>query len=194
MRFFSAYLLALCLLFCSTACAPAPKDPFAYADAPFSLCVQGTYLPADDPGGTPRPIAATVTAGPPINGDPSLRDLTVAFTSPPSLCGITVAATLSAAPDSTVHRTVTFTYPTDYGVVKSTAKGNEFDGLLRFAEAWLPLGDVAEVSPKAEDGGHTVTRRTEGREAVFTFIEGQAFPTRVTLTDRHGQVVLNLLP
>ena len=87
-----------------------------------------------------------------------------------------------------------FTYPSDYGEITVTAKGNEFDGLLRFAEALLPVGDVTAISPVGEDGSFTVTRKTADgtREAVFTFAERTAFPTRVTLTDGQGRVELTV--
>jgi hypothetical protein len=199
MRLFPACLLTICLLLCSTACTPAPKDPFAYAATPFSVSVEGTYLPASDEGGPPRPIAARVTAGEPVNGDPTLRDLTVTFTAPSSLRGATVTATLSPAPDGphlngTVTRSVLFSYPSDYGEVTFTAKETELDGLLRFAEALLPLGDVSEISPVAEDGSFTVTRKTGdgGREAVFVFAKGAIFPTEVTLADGRGRVELTV--
>lgn len=192
MRLFPAILLILCLVFCSTACSPAPKDPFAYAAAPFSVTVEGTYLPANDPEGTPRPVAAIVTAGAPLNGDPTLRDLTVIFTAPPSLRCIQVTATLSPAHDGTVTRSVIFSYPSDYGEVNVTAKGDELDGLLRFAEALLPVGDVAEISSVDKDGSYTVTRIAGdgGRETVFVFTEGAVFPSAVILTDERGRVEL----
>ena len=194
MRLFSACLLVFCLLLCSAACSPAPKDPFDYAAAPFSVTAEGTYLPANDPDGTPRPIAVRVTAGEPVNGDPTLRNLTVTFTAPASLGGAAVTAALSPSPDGTVTRSVVFTYPSDYGEITVTAKGNEFDGLLRFAEALLPVGDVTAISPVGEDGSFTVTRKTADgtREAVFTFAERTAFPTRVTLTDGQGRVELTV--
>ena len=194
MRLFPAFLLILCLVFCSAACSPAPKDPFAYAAAPFSVTAEGTYLPANDPDGTPRPIAVRVTAGEPVNGDPTLRNLTVTFTAPASLGGAAVTAALSPSPDGTVTRSVVFTYPSDYGEITVTAKGNEFDGLLRFAEALLPVGDVTAISPVGGDGSFTVTRKTADgtREAVFSFAEGTAFPTRVILTDGQGRVELTV--
>ena len=194
MRLLLPCLLVFCLLLCSTACTPAPRDPFAYAAAPFSVTVEGTYLPASDPEGTPRPVAVRVTAGEPVNGDPTLRDMTVTFTSPDTLAGVTVTATPSPAPDGGYGRAVAFSYPSDYGEVRFTATGDELDGLLRFAEALLPMGDVTERSPTAEDGSYTVTRKTAdgGREAVFVFAEGEAFPRRVTLTDRRGRVELTV--
>ncbi len=192
-RFHFVFVILLALILSLCACAPAAqKDPFAYAAAPFSLSVEGTYLPANDGGGTPRPFAATVTAGAPVNGDPTLRNLTVTFTAPETLAGVTVTATLPPAPDGAVMRSVVFSYPSDYGRVELTAKGAEFDGLLRFAEALLPVGDAAEVSQKASDGRYTVTRRKGEREAVFTFSEGSGFPVSVRLTDGRGVVEMNV--
>jgi hypothetical protein len=192
MRSFFACLLAFCLLLCSTACTPAPRDPFAYAAAPFSVTVKGTYLPAHDGSGTPRPIAAVITAGAPASEDLTLRDLTVTFTAPAALAGVTVTALVSPASDGTVSRSVTFSYPSDCGEIKVTAKGREFDGLLRFAEAWLPAGDVAEVSPAAPDGSRTVTRRGgDGEyEAVFRFTPDRELPAGVTVTSPAGVLEL----
>ena len=194
MRLLLSCLLVFCLLFCSTACVPAQGDPFAYAAAPFSVTVEGTYLPANDPSGAPRPFAARITVGAPMNGDPTLRDMTVTFTSPDTLAGATVTATPSPATDGGYDRAVTFSYPSDYGEIQVIAKGREFDGFLRFAEALLPLGDVTERSPTAEDGSYTVTRKTADgtREAVFVFAEGAGFPRRVTLTDGKGWVELTV--
>lgn len=194
MRLLLSCLLVFCLLLCSTACTPAPGDPFAYAAAPFSVSVEGTYLPANDPCGAPRPFAARISVGAPMNGDSALRNLTVTFTSPDTLAGVTVTATPSPATDGGYSRAVTFAYPSDYGEVGFTATGEELDGLLRFAEALLPMGDVTERSPTAEDGSYTVTRKTADgtREAVFVFAEGEAFPRRVTLTDGKGWVELTV--
>lgn len=184
-------LLALCLLL--TACAPATADPFAYAEGSFSLSVAGTYLPAADPDGAPRPFTAEITAGPPQNGDPTLRDLTVIFTSPDSLAGLTITATVTASSEA-VNRAVRFTYPSAYGSIHATAEGDELDGLLRFGEGWLPLGDVTEISPKDVDGRYTVTRRRGEREAVFTFVAGETLPTRVRLTDERGALEMAVTP
>ena len=141
----------------------------------------------------PRSFTARITVGALVGGDPALRDMTVSFTSPDTLAGVTITATLSPATDGGYDRAVTFSYPSDYGEIQVIAKGKEFDGFLRFAEALLPLGDVTERSPAAEDGSYTVTRKTAdgGREAVFIFAEGETFPRRVTLTDRWGRVELN---
>ena len=81
-------------------------------------------------------------------------------------------------------------YSTTRGKVNVTAKGDELDGLLRFAEALLPIGDAVEVSPVAEDGSFTVTRRwgDGAREAVFSFAEGSALPTEVRVEDPFGSL------
>ena len=193
MRLLLPCFTVLFLMLSLTSCTPtASRDPFAYAAAPFSLTVEGTYLPAGDAEGTPRPFAARISAGAPVDGDPTLRDLTVTFTAPDTLAGLTVIATLSPAPEGTVTRRVTFTYPSDYGQVSFTAEGGELDGFLRYAEAWLPIGDVTAVSPKAPDGSHTVTSQTAEREAVFTFVEGEAFPVVVRLTDGRGVVEMRM--
>ena len=191
MRLLLSCLLVFCLLFCSTACSPAPKDPFAYAASPFSVSVEGTYLPASDEGGTPRPFAAEIAASAPVGGDPTLRSLTVTFVSPDSLSGLTVTAALSPSADGTVVRAVTLAYPTDYGNLQATAQGSEFDGYLRFAEAWLPMGDVTEVSPKAPDGTYTVTRQSGERKAVFTFSD-ESLPISVKLTDNRGVIEMRI--
>ena len=188
---FLSILLCLMTVPLLSSCGPARRqEDFAYADIPFSLSVEGTYLPTHDAGGTPRPIAAEVTAGAPVDGDPTLRSLTVTFTAPEALAGVTITAHLTAAPDGTVSRQVVFVYPSDYGQIGFTAKGAELDGFLRFAEAWLPIGDVTEVSPKASDGSFTVTRRRGAREAVFTFTNESPLPLRVAVSDEHGRMEL----
>ena len=180
-----SFLIALFLaapILCAGCQLPTSRNDFAYAAAPFSATVRGIFLPPDDPAGTPRPVAATVTVGAP---DPETggREMTVTFTAPASLAGVTVTA---------VHRgetrAVTFTYPTPYGTVTSTSATGDYDGFLRFAEALLPIGDVAEISAVDENGVCTVTRRTADgkREAVFTFSPEQALPLRVTVTDGYG--------
>ena len=67
MRLILAVSLILCLLFSLTACTPtAPRDPFAYAAAPFSLTVEGTYLPAGDAEGASRPFTVKIIVGMPV--------------------------------------------------------------------------------------------------------------------------------
>ena len=188
-RFLPVLLLLLfCLSFLSACAPPSRRDPFAYANEAFSLSVEGVYLPANDQDGTPRPFAATVTVGAPQGGDLTKRELSVAFTSPESLAGMTVTASPSTAPDGSISRRVAFTYPSDYGNVQATARGDELDGLLRFAEGWLPTGDVTDISPKAADGSYTVTRQDGDRVVVFTFGAESNLPIGVKITDEQGTV------
>lgn len=181
------------LLLCGltlTACGSAGKDPFAYANSAFSLSVEGSHLPANDPNGTPRPFTADILVGEPYGDDLTRRDLTVVFTSPASLAGLQVTATLSRSSDGGLVRRVKLTYPSGYGNVEIPADEGELEGFLRFAEGWLPLGDVTEMSPKPSDGYYTVTRKKGEREAVFTFREGRDLPVEVILTDGRGRVVM----
>ena len=181
-------LLLFCLSFLSACAPPSRRDPFAYAEAPFSLEIEGTYLPTNDPSGSPRPFAATVTVGAPQGEYPTLRELSVTFTSPESLAGLTITASPSTAPDGSISRRVAFTYPSNYGSIQTTAEGGELDGFLRFVEGWLPIGDVTEISPKAADGSYTITRRDGDRMVVFTFGGEGDLPTGVKLTDERGTV------
>ena len=185
-RFLPVLILLFSLL---TACAPAARrDPFAYAESSFSREVEGFYLPANDPQGSPRPFAAIITAGVPQGGDMTKRELSVAFTSPETLAGVTVTSAPTVAADGALSHRVEFTYPSDYGSVHAVAKGNEPYGLLRFALGWIPTGDVTEISPQAPDGSYTVTRTEGGRVTVFTFGAGCDFPVTVKITDERGTV------
>ena len=187
-------ILALLLLPLSLqACTPPPPpDDFAYAEGAFSASVRGTYPPAGDGEGAPRSFAAQITAGAPVAGDPTLRNLSVTFTAPEALAGVTVTATLSPASEGTVTRTVTFTYPSDYGKVQATAESGALGGLLRFAEALLPIGDVTEISPTAPDGSFSVTRQRGARVATFSFAGEGTHPLGVTLSDGRGTVTLTV--
>ena len=147
-------------------------------------------FPTNDPNGTPRPFTADILVGEPYGDDLTRRDLTVVFTSPASLAGLQVTATLSRSSDGGLVRRVKLTYPSAYGNVEILADEGELEGFLRFAEGWLPLGDVTEMSPKPSDGYYTVTRKKGEREAVFTFREGRDLPVEVILTDGRGRVVM----
>ena len=185
-RFLPVLILLFSLL---TACAPAAsRDPFAYAESSFSREVEGFYLPANDPQGSPRPFAAIITAGAPQDGDLTKRELSVAFTAPETLAGVAVTSSPTVAADGALSHRVEFTYPSDYGSVHAAAKGNEPDGLLRFALGWIPTGDVTEISPQAPDGSYTVTRTEGDRVTVFTFGAGGDFPATVKITDERGTV------
>ena len=181
-------LLFFCLSFLSACTSPSRRDPFTYAKAPFSLAVEGTYLPANDPSGSPRPFAATVTVGAPQGNDPTRRKMTVTFTSPEALAGMTVTADPTSATDGSIVRCVEFTYPSDYGSIRTTVQGDAAEGFLRFAQGWLPAGEVVEVSPMAPDGSYTVTRGDGERVAVFAFEADCNLPIGVKITDGRGTV------
>ena len=170
-----------------------PRRDFAYAEAAFTAVVRGTYTVS---GGTsadiPRAVAAEVSVGAPTE-DGRPRDVTVSFTAPPALAGVTARAVTSPGESAP---TVTFSAVTPHGTVTSTATRGEYDGLLRFARALIPVGDVAEVSATAEDGTHTVTRRTaEGDgEAVYLFAETGGLPLRVTVRQEGWVLELTVTP
>ena len=168
-----------------TACGEASprRSDFAYAEAAFSAVIRGTYTPTD---GLSRPVVAEVLVGAPA-GAGGERDMTVSFSEPSALAGVTVRSEASSEGDA---RAVTFTAASPHGVVTATAAHGEYDGFLRFAEALLPRGDVVGRSPVAEDGTYTVTRRTaEGDiEAVDHCAEAGEMPLRVTVR-RAGEVL-----
>jgi hypothetical protein len=181
----------LILLLFFTACSSAsPKDDFAYTASSFTANVRGTYTSAN---GVPHPITARITIGELLDrADPAARPVTVVFSAPETLAGITVEAVYQTDTDGHIRRTMAFTYPSPYGEVTASSGSSGMDGLLRFAEALLPVGDVAEISSVDKDGSYTVTRRAGdgGRETVFVFTEGAVFPSAVILTDERGRVEL----
>ena len=170
---------------------PVGADDFAYAAAPFSATLRGTFTPAD---GVARPIAATVTVGASSGGDApaSARPMRVSFTRPTSLAGVTVEAAYADDGQGGSTCVVIFSHASAYGAVRTESDAGDFEGLLRFAQALLPQGDVVSVSPVNEDGTHTVTRRTaEGDgETVYRFGAGGGLPLQVTA--RTGEEILEL--
>ena len=194
----AARCAVLCAALCAALCACTPSvvaDPFAYADAPFTVSLRGTYTPA---GGEATKVAVAVVYGPVAEGGPPSaggmrRDLTLTFSEPTSLAGLTVTVTH----DQGGTRTVTLTYPSSYGTITASDPA-AFDGYLRFAEALLPAGDEINRSPLSPDGCFTVTRRraSDGREARFTFstTSDSPFPLVVRVTDPSGTLELTVTP
>ena len=192
-------LLCLSAVSCSYAAAPAGEARgaarrFAYAAAPFAATVRGHYTCAAGSSGADRTVTATVSFGAPDGGGG--RELALTFSEPPALQGVTLRVTYEGvAPGDPPARTVTLTYPSLYGTVSASCEDGTYDGLLRVAEALLPTGDIADVSPVDRDGVCTVTRKDEGgRVAVFTFSKGRALPLRVQVTDRYGNLSLSVAP
>jgi hypothetical protein len=188
-----AYLLALLTLVgVLSACGGSPSpgaDDFSYAAEAFSVTVRGTFTPVD---GVARPIAAVVEVGAPVAEDGTLRPLSVSFTQPPSLAGVTVRATVQPDGSGALTRTVTYSARSDYGTVTAESAAGAFDGLLRFAEALLPHGDVVSISPVNEDGTHTVTRKAAdgSRTEDYLFARGRVIPLRARVTA--GQETIDL--
>ena len=188
----SYLFLLLTLVMGLFACGDPPSsaaDDFSYAAEAFSVTVRGSFTPAD---GVARPIAAVVEVGVPVAEDSPLRPLSVSFTQPPSLAGVTVRATVQPDGSGVLTRTVTYSARSDYGTVTAESAAGAFDGLLRFAEALLPHGDVVSVSPVNEDGTHTVTRKAAdgSRTEDYLFERGRIMPLRVRVTA--GQETIDL--
>ena len=80
--------------------------------------------------------------------------------------------------------------------MKASSASEGMAGLLRFAEALLPIGDVTSVSPTAKDGTHTVARTMAdgSREAVFLFSSEQALPLRVSVRSNGETLDLIITP
>lgn len=193
LQMLSVLLLACTLLFSScSAVPPTGADDFAYAATPFSASIRGTYTPAD---GVARPIAASVTVGTAaVIGDERTRPMEIAFTEPPSLAGVTVTAAYTADGQGSATRSVTFSASSAYGEVHAATQAGNFDGLLRFAEALLPHGNVVSSTPVHEDGTHTVSRSTAdgSRCEDYLFLEGRVLPLRVTVTTARESITLTI--
>lgn len=215
-----------------SACTPAhtAQNDFAYADAPFTASVRGTFTRTAPDGytgnpaltgtsltDTPQSIAFTLSAeaprgrNTPNSGE---RDMTVTFTEPSSLAGVTVSVVYGSAADTsatdisaadtsagdagdgaqTLARTVTVTRSVGGDTQTITDTAGAFDGLLRFAEALLPVGDIAEVSQARANGSHTVTRRTSDgtREMIFSFSDEQKLPIGVRVSEAEYRLELTV--
>lgn len=190
-------LLFLCGLLCLFGCASPRRDvgtaegAFSFASRPFAASLRGVYTRTSPDGYTGEmaragesrtniaiPIAATLTYDP--TATPAT--LSVSFTDPPALSGMTVTRTTSpgAAPVVTWTRE-TATGTADSGIPAVTLTGDSYAPLLRFADALLPTGDITAVSP-TENGTYTVTRTSgegSGVSTVYTFVEDRTLPAVV---------------
>ena len=201
-RIFS-FLLAGILAFLLAGCSPAAAlggearamtRSFAYSAVPFAVSIRGQYAGMAETSGVRGNFSATVTYGTPdAEGG---RDIRLTFTSPPTLAGLTVSTHYEgSAPGDNPERTVTLSYPSPYGTVTSETRGSCYDGLVRYAEALLPIGNVTGVSPMDKAGVNTVTRTSiSGRQAVFTFSKDASLPLRVEVTDTYGTLSLTVAP
>lgn len=205
-------LVAAFLAGCAS--APSADRAFSYMEENFSATVTGNVtrfaedgykgdasLVGDGLTDVSRSFEATVSVeGVGAGGSRQVSALTVTYTAPPSLRGVTVSYVADAAQAGGARVTLTRTVPmhatADMGagvtervitVDLSATDPAVRDALLAPAGVLLPTGDVTAVSATT-DGRYTVTRTDGDIEAVFTFAKGQTLPVEVTWTTPTRQV------
>ena len=191
---------------------------FSYMEENFSATVKGnvTRYAADGYKGDAslvgdgltdisRSFEATVSVeSVGAGGSRLVSALTVTYTAPPSLRGVTVSYVADAAQAGGARVTLTRTVPmhatADMGagvaervitVDLSATDPAVRDALLAPAGVLLPVGDITAVSAVA-DGRYTVTRTDGDTEAVFAFVKGQTLPAGVTWTSPARQVEIEV--
>lgn len=190
MRLKQMLLPAVLLLLCLTACGGTgtERNPFSYADGAFTVTVRGTVcrtLPVEAGAGetltgVPRPVSAVVSVTSP--GESGERVLTVTYTAPDALRGLTVTRALSAPgagapPDAPLPVTDTLTLQ---DMTVTDTRGT-YGRLLDPVLALLPEGDVTAVAADP-DGTRRITVTAPTRTAVYTLLPGRALPSQVTVT------------
>lgn len=190
-------LLAITVIWCG--CSSNPPTRLTYADKGFSVTVRGQINRTAPDGYTgdpaltgesytnqPLDIAATVTVGPPSSPTDHLpRELTVRFTAPDTLQGMTVTRRTNAQ-----GKTESFI---SQGTLTYTVESDDIDRLCFVALALLPEGDITTVSP-TENGVYTVTLTSGEITRALTLIDGQDFPSHARLDHPHGWVELYVDP
>lgn len=182
--------LALLLL---TACAsPVPYGgdgrELSYADGAFCASVRGTLRRTAPDGYTGDPalvgegrtnvpwaVAADVRVSAP--DDAGCRTVTVTYTAPDSLCGLTVTRTTAVHPDGSMIVTDTLAL----GSLTVTDDAGRYTRLLLPALSLLPAGDVTDIAQDA-DGRRVLTVRTEDVTFMYTCIDGSRLPVSVSVT------------
>lgn len=191
---------------------------FSYMEENFSATVKGnvTRYAADGYKGDAslvgdgltdisRSFEATVSVeSVGAGGSRQVSALTVTYTAPPSLRGVTVSYVADAAQAGGARVTLTRTVPmhatADMGagvaervitVDLSATDPAVRDALLAPAGVLLPTGDITAVGA-VTDGRYTVTRTDGDVEAVFTFAKGQTLPAGVTWTSPERQVEIEV--
>ena len=191
---------------------------FSYMEENFSATVKGnvTRYAADGYKGDAslvgdgltdisRSFEATVSVeSVGAGGSRLVSALTVTYTAPPSLRGVTVSyvadATQAGGARVTLTRTVPMHATADMGagvaervitVDLSATDPAVRDALLAPAGVLLPTGDITAVGA-VTDGRYTVTRTDGDIEAVFTFAKGQTLPVEVTWTTPTRQVEIEV--
>lgn len=189
-----AFALVLCL--CLSSCGhAAARDPFLYADSPFTLTVRGELCLPTDPDlasgtvgkirtGEPLPFSAKVSSQPlpagtvadGVAASEKLYRVSIAYTAPEALAGLTVACVYGG---SKTVATATLTYPSPAGGVTVSLPFGTVSGLLTPILTLLPEGDVSDVSPM-KDGARTVTcRSADGKAVTYHFAEDRSYPVKV---------------
>ena len=198
-RIAAVMLLSLLLL---TGCSKSFPPPMTYADNGFSVKVRGRMVRTSpdgydgDPALAGEPytnkimdVAATVTVGTqtpdPSDGSLLPGELTVCFTAPAALDGLTVTRTTNAQGQTATS--------ISRGQLSYTATDSSFDGLLLVALALLPHGDVTSVS-STEQNTRTVTLVSDHITRTLTFTDHQTFPSRVYLSHPTGWLDLYVDP
>ena len=191
---------------------------FSYMEENFSATVSGSVtrfaedgykgdasLVGDGLTDVSRSFEATVSVeGVGAGESRQVSALTVTYTAPPSLRGVTVSyvadATQAGGARVTLTRTVPMHATADMGagvtervitVDLSATDPAVRDALLAPAGVLLPAGDVTAVGA-VTDGRYTVTRTDGDTEAVFTFAKGQTLPVEVTWTSHTRQVEIEV--
>ena len=191
---------------------------FSYMEENFSATVSGSVtrfaedgykgdasLVGDGLTDISRSFEATVSVeGVGAGESRQVSALTVTYTAPPSLRGVTVSyvadATQAGGARVTLTRTVPMHATADMGagvtervitVDLSATDPAVRDALLAPAGVLLPAGDVTAVGA-VTDGRYTVTRTDGDTEAVFTFAKGQTLPVEVTWTSHTRQVEIEV--
>lgn len=194
------FIVAVCttvLILVTVGCARprATEDYFSYAREGMDMTVRAriTRTETDGYGGeasrvgesytgkTWEAVAAVTVSLPNERGE---RAVSVTFSSPPALAGVTVSRDYTEnGAAATVSRTLS-----DGQTLRVTNTEGDFDGLLRLADAWLPQGDVVEVS-SVTDGARTVTvAAPDGTRATYTFATDEKLPLQVVVSDSWGEI------
>lgn len=209
-------LVAVFLAGCAR--VPSAERAFSYMEENFSATVKGNVtrfaedgykgdasLVGDGLTDISRSFEATVSVESVGAGESrQVSALTVTYTAPPSLRGVTVSYVADAAQAGGARVTLTRTVPmhatADMGagvaervitVDLSATDPAVRDALLAPAGVLLPTGDVTAVGA-VTDGRYTVTRTDGDIEAVFTFAKGQTLPVEVTWTSHTRQVEIEV--
>ncbi len=202
-------VMAVCLAVVScTPDTPAVPD-FSYAEGAFTATVRGAFvrtigdgymgaasLVGDTRTEVRQAVSAVVEVEAPVAE--GARGMRVTFTEPSVLAGVSVVREAGSGV-VTLHwpcpaeASSASTGVDDKGTLVLAAEGAE--GLLRFAEALLPAGDIEKYTPVLH-GESTVERRSRDGDfsAIFTFSaeNGRTLPTHVVVSTPEERLELQV--